>query len=199
MLERAVEWGRIPTNPVRVVKKPKQIRTRVPRPLAPEVVEKLRGKLHQRDATLVSVLAYSGLRPGEALALTWDDVQKQTLIVEKALAGGKTKATKTGQTRSVRLLKPLVSDLNEWRMASGRPAGTQPIFPMKDGRYWTATALRNWRRKVFVPAAKAAGIKTRRPYDLRHSFASLLFQEGTNPARSRWATRSRRSLAPTRT
>jgi hypothetical protein len=31
---------------------------------------------------------------------------------------------------------------------------------------------------VYVPAATAAGVETPRPYDLRHSFASLLIHEG---------------------
>jgi hypothetical protein len=31
---------------------------------------------------------------------------------------------------------------------------------------------------VYVPAAAAAGVETPRPYDLRHSFASLLIHEG---------------------
>ena len=37
---------------------------------------------------------------------------------------------------------------------------------------------RNWRKRVYVPAADAAGIDNPRPYDLRHSFASLLIHEG---------------------
>ena len=31
---------------------------------------------------------------------------------------------------------------------------------------------------MYVPAARAAGIETPRPYDLRHSFASLMIHEG---------------------
>jgi integrase len=53
---------------------------------------------------------------------------------------------------------------------------------MKDGRLWTDTAYRNWRKRVFAPAAKAVGLDNARPYDLRHGLASLLFAEGRNPA-----------------
>jgi hypothetical protein len=38
----------------------------------------------------------------------------------------------------------------------------------------------NWRRRVFQPAAEAVGLGTIRPYDLRHSFVSLLTAEGRN-------------------
>ena len=47
------------------------------------------------DATLVSLLAYAGLRPGEALALRWDDVRSRTILVQNALALGEVKDTKT--------------------------------------------------------------------------------------------------------
>jgi integrase len=56
------------------------------------------------------------------------------------------------------------------------------IFPTQDGRPWTDAAYRNWRRRIFTPAAQALWPANMRPYDLRHSFASLLFVEGINPA-----------------
>ena len=38
-------------------------------------------------------------------------------------------------------------------------------------------------RRVYQPAVEAAGLpKSSRPYDLRHSLASLLYAEGRNPA-----------------
>ena len=36
---------------------------------------------------------------------------------------------------------------------------------------------RNWRRRIYMPAAAAIEIDGGRPYDLRHSFASLLIHE----------------------
>jgi integrase len=53
-----------------------------------------------RDTRLVSVLAYAGLPPGEALARRWSDVRERTLVIERALALGELEATKTGETRS---------------------------------------------------------------------------------------------------
>jgi integrase len=37
---------------------------------------------------------------------------------------------------------------------------------------------RNWRWHIFTPAATSAGVPGIRPYDLRHSFASLLLAQG---------------------
>jgi integrase len=126
------------------------------RPLPPAVVEAIRGQLHQRDAALVSLLAYAGLRPGEALALTWGDVRENTAVVDKAVAHGEVKDTKTRRTRTVRLLRPLAADHLEWRLASGRRDLSEPIFPLGRGGFWTETAYRNWRRLIFNPPPSAS-------------------------------------------
>ena len=40
--------------------------------------------------------------------------------------------------------------------------------------------LHNWRRRVFYPACKRAGVKAT-PYELRHTYCSLLAHEGRSP------------------
>jgi integrase len=186
MLERAVEWGRIPRNPVRSVRKPPQGRQRTIDAPSPTDVERIRttmlAKGWARDAALVSVLAYAGLRPGEALALRWSDVKERTIVVDKALSFGVERTTKTGKHRSVRLLAPLSQDLREWRLLAGRPDDDALIFPRPDGEAWNEMDFRNWRRRRFKTAASACESRVTRPYDLRHGFASLLFAERQNPA-----------------
>ena len=43
---------------------------------------------------------------------------------------------------------------------------------------WTLTDWQNRRRRIYTPAAEVAGVTNARPYDLRHSFVSLLIHEG---------------------
>jgi hypothetical protein len=43
---------------------------------------------------------------------------------------------------------------------------------------WTEPAYQSWRRRAFKRALNAAEVERARPYDLRHSFASLLLYEG---------------------
>ncbi len=92
VLQRAVEWQRIPHNPARLVRKPPAGRRRAVRAIAPETIERMRAWLLERgqhwDAVLLSLLAYSGLRPGEALALTWGHLRERTLLVEQAVSHG---------------------------------------------------------------------------------------------------------------
>jgi integrase len=63
-------------------------------------------------------------------------------------------------------------------MRSGRPGDRALIFPGRDGEPWGEAAYQSWRRRAFDRAATAAGVEHARPYDLRHSFASLLLHEG---------------------
>lgn len=90
---------------------------------------------------------------------------------------------KTGATRTVRLLTPLAQDLTEWRLASGRPTGPRAlVFRRADGGSWRESGWRNWRRRQFRASSERAGLDASRPYDMRHSFASLLIAEGKNVA-----------------
>src|SRR5207248_2489674 len=88
ILQRAFENGEIQSNPVRAVRKASLPRRTEVRPLAPATIERMRSASSPRDATLISVLAYAGLRPGEALALQWCDVREQTVLVERAISVG---------------------------------------------------------------------------------------------------------------
>lgn len=132
-----------------------------------------------RDAAIVSLLAYAGLRPGELRGLRWGDVRENTVTVERSADDdGNLKATKTSTRRAVRLLAPLAQDLRELRIALGRPTDDVPIL-CRNGRPWDKTDWQVWRAKRWAKACKLAGMtRTPRPYDLRHSFASLLLAEG---------------------
>lgn len=188
ILALAVEDEILASNPVAAVRKAPLPRREEIRPLSPSQIELLRdAMLHPdpiwvreaddgyrkraahwlpapgtpatrlRDATLVSMLGYAGLRPDEALILPWSQVLENTIRVW---------APKTDRWRSVRLMRPLASDLGEWREVN---LDDELVFPGIDQDNWRA---RNWER-----ACQKADIDAR-VYDLRHSFASLLIVEG---------------------
>jgi integrase len=126
------------------------------------------------------VLAYAGLRPGEALALEWRHVRERTILVEQALALGEVKETKTGQTLTVRLLAPVATDLAEWRLASGRPTRSRSSSLARVESRGLTRRIGTGDERVFAPAAAAVALDAARPYDLRHLFCSLLLAEGAS-------------------
>lgn len=73
-LSRALEQGLIHGNPAAGVKLPRPPQRPSMAAVDPRQVEALRTVLGPRHAAVVSVLAYVGLRPGEALALRWSDI-----------------------------------------------------------------------------------------------------------------------------
>ena len=173
ILQRATEAGRIPTNPARLVRKASPAAGEEVRPLAPATVEAIRSRLAPRHGMFVSLLAYAGLRPQEALALRWEHVRETTLIVQAP----KTRRHRP-QPRTVRQLAALAQDLREWRLASGRPDPDHSVVVGRDGERWTEVGYQQWRGKTWRAALDRAGVPYQRPYDLRHSFASLLLHEG---------------------
>lgn len=178
ILEHAFVGGHVSANPARRVKKARSPRREEVQPLSPGTIEAMREALDARDATLISVLAYAGLRPGEALGLRWGDVRAQTLLIQRAISLGEESDTKTRQHRTVRLLAALAADLRTWRLAVGRPDDCEFVFPGNEAQPWTQAAYQSWRRRAFKRGTEAAGLAHARPYDLRHSFASLLLHEG---------------------
>ncbi len=181
ILQRALEAGRIPTNPQRLVRKAAPAPTDEVRPIAPVTVEAICSVLRPRDAMVVHLLAYAGLRPQELRALCWAHVGERTLTVHAP----KTRRHRT-EPRSVRLLAPLAQDLREWRLASGRPGESTHVIPAFNGNgtapafgtEWTEVGYEQWIARVWAPTLERVGIAYQRPYDLRHSFASLLLHEG---------------------
>jgi integrase len=124
------------------------------------------------DAGLVSVLAYAGLRPEEALPLCWRDVGR-TIVVSRTWTHGELRErTKTGRVRAVEIVDTLATDLEVLRPRVAAPDDL--VFPSPTG---LIIDLHNWRERVWKPAARAAGVEAV-PYDLRHTFVSLLIHEG---------------------
>jgi integrase len=210
VLSACVRWRRIPSNPVWGMPKPSSKPQRIPHPFPPLVIERIRLRMERRatrdpesprgrgDACMVSLLSYAGLRPGEAVALTWDDIGSHSLAIDKAVSDGVVGATKTGVARSVPLSRPLDDDLAEWRYASGRPRGSDLVFPGPRGKPWTLTQSNNWRARVWRPTLASLAtedtmerLSAAVPYDCRGSFVSLHLRAGASPLEvARWAGHS---------
>lgn len=180
ILQRAAEDGELDANPVALVRPVVKNPTEAVQPLAPATVELVRSRLELRDRTLVSVLAYAGLRPGEAFALRWQDIGLRTITVQRAVDGiGGVKRTKTGNVMPVKLLAPLADDLKSWKRANPGARPGALVFPIgPDKVVASKTAMDNWRARQWTDALERAGVEYQRPYDLRHSFASLLLAAG---------------------
>jgi integrase len=118
---------------------------------------------------LILLLAYTGLRWGEATALRVCDIDfdRHGIDVRRAFSdvGGRVilGTSKSHQARTVPVPRFIIVDL------AAAVDGKRPddlVFTMPGG---TVRRLSNWRRATFVPARHHAGLSDRfRIHDLRH-------------------------------
>jgi len=202
MYAYAIDIGEaVGDNPVRNIKKPNTKRQRAVHVVLPDTVERIRAAFLSvgdlGSATMVSVLAYSGVRPGEQLGLRWSSWTPGALltvdsrVVEGALLPGH---KNDGPPRPLSPLAILHDDLAAWRDAQPSPPFPAAlIFPHDLRRHlgvgnrgrqgaganepWSRHQWGSWRRYVWAPALERAGLGYFRPYDLRHSYVSLRLRE----------------------
>ena len=185
LFSSAVERERIARNPVVGIRVEKA-QPRERRYLVADEVALVAKLVPDRDRALVLLLAYLGLRIGEASFLRVKHVdvfRRQIAIVgaAKEVQGRRLEGpTKTGSKRSVHLPAFLVDELVRYRASFSDAADPEAyFFRAPEGGPLRAA---NWRKRVFQPACLRAGVKPApRTHDLRHTAASLSIAAGAHP------------------
>lgn len=155
-----------------------------PRPVSPAEVEWIRARMLAEgrlfDATVVSVMAYAGLAPGDVHALRWRHVGPDVLMLPPRLS--RDGATGTPRpARRIRLLEPLARDLAEWRAATPEPHDAALVFPSPNGG-WGQGAWRRWCDERYVPLAERLSLESTGPGALSRTFVALSIHAGATPA-----------------
>jgi integrase len=144
--------------------------------LEPSEIATVLEYLDEPDRTFVSLLAYSGMRTGEAQALQWRniDFKNHAVRIEKSwnVFNGLDAPKSNASRRAVPLLPHLEGILRDFFKRQGSPAPDAFLF--FDGK--KAVAVR-WR---FKTALKKAGLREVSIHSLRHGFASLLLSRGAS-------------------
>jgi len=136
----------------------------------------------------VSLLARTGLRCGEAVALQWDDLDfhGRFIDVRRTFSHGRLTTPKSGKGRRVDMsqqltetLKALLVERKKEALRQGWGEVPPRVFLSPEGARLDASHFYNriWRKLL----AKA-GLRHIRIHDLRHTFASLLIQNSESLA-----------------
>ena len=179
ILDQAVKDSRIVTSPATGLDLPR-IHHEERRYLTAEQVSQL-AKAAGENALFVYVLAYCGLRFGEAAALTVSDVNFErrrmrihrsvTVVDSRIVVSG----TKSNQARDVPVPGFLLAMLHDRLKGMSEDA---LVFPASRGGYLRAN---NVRRRWWDKAVKASGVpEGLTPHELRHTAASLAITAGAN-------------------
>jgi integrase len=177
ILKRAAHEGYIQGNPCALVTPPAKD-TAERKHLTKKQVVALRKALAENPRVLIAadLMLATAARPGEALALTWPDIDLEHGTVR--LTATKTAhQTKAGErtvpltAAMVKALKQHRSEQNRARLKAGDKWTGDFVFPSRLGRPWTVTAYRQaWN--------KAGGNEHCTPYSLRHTCITHWIQAG---------------------
>ncbi|MCY1399787.1 putative defective protein IntQ [compost metagenome] len=196
VLRSAMADGLIQKNPVEPIELPRRTRKEVDpftQAEADKIIEAMYAKPHWPSsiyAALYEFMFYSGLRIAEALALQWEavDLERKHVRVFRVVALGEVEErTKTNKERTVLLNQRAIHALEFARAyaerrknGKGKIKVTPFVFPPSKNAEFiqqTSDIHHQWR-----PTLKGLGIRYRKPYNCRHTYATMCLMSGMNPA-----------------
>lgn len=174
ILESAVEYGYLQSNPARGVRFPPKALKQKPRLIAGDDFSRLLTHLDEPYRTMVSLIAATGLRVGELLALRWGalNLGGGSLQVRESVYEGKFQLPKTQRAlRTIPLGPHTVKALAAHRDRVARRESVDLVFgngkgePLRESKVLT---------KRLQPAAVKAGLGRVTWHQFRHIHSSLL-------------------------
>jgi integrase len=169
LFQSALAAGMITANPAKLVRIPKVPKTRID-PFSPAELQKIIKSADGPYEMMFAVLAGTGCRRGEAIALEYSDIRKNTLSITKQRHGGKIGPPKSeNSTREIGLPGAVLAIIRPL-LADPTPG---PLFSLR-GKYLNPSSIHDaWRRYLL-----RLGLRYRTLHALRHSVGTALISAG---------------------
>lgn len=149
---------------------------------AEAIIAHLREKYPEQVWNMVEFWFFSGLRTSELIALDWPhvDMRRAEAVIEQGFVIDQLEdTTKTSAGRRVLLNSRAMAALKRQK-AHTFIAGEQVFLDPGTGKPWAYE--QNFRKRYWIPTLKALGIRYRRPYYCRSTYATICLMAGANPA-----------------
>ncbi|MET0517027.1 MAG: site-specific integrase [Nitrospiraceae bacterium] len=158
--------------------------------MSPLDAEEVKALLQHARETVPSLYAIllcavrTGLRQGELIGLQWSDIDFRSgfLEVRRAVVKRQLTSTKNHKLRRVDMSPQLIDalrhmrEIRELESMSGKPV-SEWVFVTSSNTRWDDSNLRH----AFIKLLRTAGIRRVRFHDLRHTYVSLMAQQGSPP------------------
>ncbi len=126
-----------------------------------------------------TVRFFTGMRTGEVHGLKWKyvDFERRLILVRETVVDGEEGYTKTdGSQREIQMSQLVFDALKE--QEKGTRNVSEFVFCNREGQ---PLDYRNVNNRVWKPLLRHLGLKVRRPYQCRHTAATLWLAAGENP------------------
>lgn len=126
-----------------------------------------------------TVRFFTGMRTGEVHGLKWKyvDFERRLILVRETVVDGEESYTKTDYSqREIRMSQVVFDALKE--QEKGTRSLSEFVFCNREG---LPLDYRNVNARVWRPLLRHLGLKMRRPYQCRHTAATLWLGAGENP------------------
>jgi integrase len=185
VFELAVLDTQIPANPCKGLKYA-DVQKKKPDPFTQEEVRMILAELLAKyDAQIHNIYQfqfYAGLRTSEVIALKWSkvDFNKKTILIDSVnVYDEEQDSTKTMEPRLVRLNSHAMAAIERQKVLTYE-AGQEVFHDPYYGAPWLYARITD--SHFWAPTLKRLGIRHRRPYNTRHTYATLGLMAGLNPA-----------------
>lgn len=182
------------SNPMTGIKNMSVIKT-LPDPMTPDERDKILADMKARyDERVYAYFLwafYTGMRPEEMIALRWSDYDKKHQVIRvqrvRTYKGTERDGTKTNTVRDVDLLPQAVEALNIMRAhtflkTTGEEGDNSADIFQNPGTGKPWHDERSQRDTYWRPCLKRLGIRWRKAYNTRHTFATVALMAGIPPA-----------------
>lgn len=150
------------------------------KPFSLEEVEKIRTTIRPDYRNYVTCRFFTGMRTGEINGLKWKyvDFENEVIRVREVFSAGETEenAKTESSIRDIPML-PMVKEALELQWTQRDP-DVEYVFCSRGGHPIDA---HNFANRIWYPLLRYLELEKRRPYQTRHTTATLMLASGENP------------------
>ena len=159
--------------------KPLRLRKTDVEPFTLEQVQQMLATVRPDWRNYFTVRFFTGMRTGEAHGLKWKyvDLDKRLILIRETFVLGEDEYTKTDSSqREIRMTQVVFEALQDQYLATGKLS--EYVFCNREGKPLDND---NFGSRVWYPLLRHLGLKKRRPYQMRHTAATLWLASGEAP------------------